>query len=76
MAIYEVWFEHCSGGDSLLPREDRGYFNDYSVEVEAESREQAEQKGMDAMHTHVSVEHPDWVLRAVDDLAATAELVK
>lgn len=75
MNRYGVSFGHTSGGDSLLPPEDRGYFDGWTVDVDAPTVRDAEAVGMQLMYDHARDEHPDWVLRAIDDLEPTAKRI-
>lgn len=81
----EVGFEHCSGGDSKLPKEDRGFFDFYVVQIDLQAAknhmiecgydgvfEAAEDLAHRAMYNMVSEDHPDWVTAAYTDLAAVA----
>ena len=63
-----VGFHHTAGGDSLLPAADHGFFDGYEVEVDAKTPQEAEQLGMVAMHEMAHNEHPDWIVRAIEDL--------
>ena len=65
---YYAWFHHTAGGDSLLPPDHRGYYDDFHVAVEADSTEEAESLAFSKMYDDRSANHPDFVDRAVDDL--------
>ena len=69
-----VMFEHTSGGDSLLPKQDRGFFDNYEVVVEATTLHDAEQLAMAEMHARCSDEHPDWPNSAIDDLSPDVQV--
>lgn len=66
----EVGFHHAGGGDSLLPRPNRGFFDSYTVDVHANTPHEAEIRGIEAMYAMRAAEHPGWVNRSVDDLCA------
>jgi hypothetical protein len=70
---YLVGFEHTSGGDSLLPQGSRGYYDEFTATVEADTPEEAEGLAMRAMYDDRSENHPDFPNRAVDDLVARVE---
>jgi len=65
-----VGFHHTGGGDSLLPKQARGFFDGYTLEVDADTPREAAQTAMAEMYAMCSAEHPDWPWRAVDDLCA------
>ena len=75
-ARYRVEFEHSSGGDSLLPPEDRGHFDGWCTDVDAADADEAERIGMDRLLDYVAGEGPDWSRRAHEDLTPRATIIE
>ncbi len=70
MKRVSVGFHHTAGGDSLLPKQDRGFFDGYEVEVEAATPQEAGRLGTAALAMLLSFTYPDWPRRATEDLCA------
>jgi len=71
MKLY-AFYEHTSGGDSLLPESEQGFFDGFMLRVEVEpgaTLGDAEAAALDKLEATMKCQHPEFPRAAVEDLS-------